>query len=70
MARHSLFLSVCNDVHRFRVVYSLSNLPNLWDDDVTFTLLHTNFVVPFLLFFFAFMYKVVADAVEENNLTV
>jgi hypothetical protein len=52
------------------VVYSLSNLPNLWDDDVTFTLLHTNFVVPFLLLFFAFMYKVVADAVEENNLTV
>ncbi len=29
-----------------------------------------NFILPFLLLFFAFMYKVAADAVEENNLTI
>ncbi len=29
-----------------------------------------NFILPFLLLFFAFMYKVAADAVEENKLTV
>lgn len=29
-----------------------------------------NFIMPFLLLFFAFMYKVAADAVEENNLTI
>ena len=28
------------------------------------------FILPFLLLFFAFMYKVAADAVEENNLTI
>ena len=42
----------------------------LWEDDVVFRLTHTNFVTPFFLLFFAFMYKVAADAVEENNLTV
>ena len=31
---------------------------------------HSNFITPFFLLFFAFMYKVAADAVEENNLTV
>ena len=46
------------------------NLPILWKDDVVFQLQHTNFVTPFFLLFFAFMYKVAADAVEENNLTV
>jgi hypothetical protein len=54
----------------FVYMLGFTNLPNLWDDDVTFTLLHTNFVMPFLLLFFAFMYKVAADAVEENNLTI
>ena len=29
-----------------------------------------NFIMPFFLLFFAFMYKVAADAVEENNLTI
>jgi hypothetical protein len=29
-----------------------------------------NFITPFFLLFFAFMYKVAADAVEENNLTI
>ena len=42
----------------------------LWEDDVVFRLTHTNFVTPFFLLFFAFMYKVAADAVEENNLTI
>lgn len=46
------------------------NLQILWADDVIFQLQHTNFVTPFFLLFFAFMYKVAADAVEENNLTV
>ena len=54
----------------FVYMLGFTNLPNLWDDDVVFKLLHTNFVMPFLLLFFAFMYKVAADAVEENNLTI
>lgn len=28
------------------------------------------FLIPFCILFFAFMYKVAADAVEENNLTI
>ena len=54
----------------FVYMLGFTNLPNLWSDDVIFTLLHTNFITPFLLLFFAFMYKVAADAVEENNLTI
>ena len=54
----------------FVYMLGFTNLPNLWDDDVVFTMLHNNFVMPFLLLFFAFMYKVAADAVEENNLTI
>ena len=46
------------------------NLPVLWKEDVIIQFQHTNFVTPFFLLFFAFMYKVAADAVEENNLTV
>ena len=46
------------------------NLQVLWEDDVFFQLPPTIFVMPFLLLFFAFMYKVAADAVEENNLTI
>jgi hypothetical protein len=42
----------------------------LWKEDMVFQLTHTNFVTPFFLLFFAFMYKVAADAVEENNLTI
>jgi hypothetical protein len=46
------------------------NLPVLWKEDVIIQFQHTNFVTPFFLLFFAFMYKVAADAVEENKLTV
>lgn len=46
------------------------NLQILWKDDVLFQLQSSNFVTPFFLLFFAFMYKVAADAVEENNLTI
>ena len=53
-------------------VYMLAymNLPILWKDDLVFYLQHSNLVMPFLMLFFAFMYKVAADAVEENNLTI
>jgi hypothetical protein len=39
-------------------------------DEVMFKLLPDTFLIPFFILFFAFMYKVAADAVEENNLTV
>ena len=53
-------------------VYELcwANLPILFNDGFVLQLVNTNFVTPFLLLFFAFMYKVAADAVEENNLTI
>ena len=54
----------------FVYLLGFTNLPILWNDKVVFYLQHTNFVMPFLLLFFAFMYKVAADAVEENNLTI
>ncbi|MDO5316825.1 MAG: hypothetical protein Q4F82_12105 [bacterium] len=54
----------------FIYVIGSCNLQVLWDDSILFLLQHTNFVTPFFLLFFAFMYKVAADAVEENNLTV
>ena len=47
-----------------------ANFKILWDDDVVLLIAPENFVTPFFLLFFAFMYKVAADAVEENNLTV
>ena len=52
-------------------IYQLgfNNLTVLWNE-ILFQLPHTVFVTPFFLLFFAFMYKVAADAVEENNLTV
>ena len=46
------------------------NLQLLWDDSSVLALTDKNFITPFFLLFFAFMYKVAADAVEENNLTV
>lgn len=54
------------------IVYLLGseNFPLLWKENVVFQLHHTNFIYPFFLLLFAFMYKVAADAVEENNLTV
>ena len=53
-------------------VYELcwTNLPILFDDGFVLQLVNTNFITPFFLLFFAFMYKVAADAVEENNLTI
>lgn len=39
-------------------------------DEAAFRLISDDFLVPFFILFFAFMYKVAADAVEENNLTV
>ncbi len=46
-----------------------TNEPILFDD-VAFRLISDVFLIPFFVIFFAFMYKVAADAVEENNLTV
>jgi len=42
----------------------------LLQDDFVFAFTSSNFITPFFLLFFAFMYKVAADAVEENNLTI
>ena len=63
-------LLLCMALADFVYLLGFTNLPILWNDKVVFYLQHTNFVMPFLLFFFAFMYKVAADAVEENNLTI
>ena len=46
------------------------NFQLLWKDDVVLALTDKNFITPFFLLFFAFMYKVAADAVEENKLTI
>ena len=54
----------------FVYLLGFTNLHVLWNENLVFQLQHTNFVTPFFLLFFAFMYKVAADAVEENNLTV
>ena len=42
----------------------------LFQDNFIFGFTGSNLIMPFLLLFFAFMYKVAADAVEENNLTI
>ena len=47
-----------------------ANFAVLWDDEVVLLIASENFITPFFLLFFAFMYKVAADAVEENNLTI
>ena len=54
----------------FVYLFGRADFSLLWKDDVVLQLTHTNLVTPFFLLFFAFMYKVAADAVEENNLTV
>ena len=54
----------------FVYLFGREDFPLLWEDDVVLQLSYTNFLSPFFLLFFAFMYKVAADAVEENNLTV
>jgi len=54
----------------FVYLFGREDFPLLWEDDVVLQLSHTNFLSPFFLLFFAFLYKVAADAVEENNLTI
>ena len=54
----------------FIYLLGFTNLHVLWDENLILQLQHTNVVTPFFLLFFAFMYKVAADAVEENNLTI
>ena len=51
-------------------LFGAANVATLWDDNLVLALVPENFVTPFFLLFFAFMYKVAADAVEENNLTI
>lgn len=51
-------------------LFGTANLAILWDDGFVLLIAPENFITPFFLLFFAFMYKVAADAVEENNLTV
>ena len=47
-----------------------ANHPVYYRGEFVFGFAHTIVVIPFCILFFAFMYKVAADAVEENNLTV
>ena len=54
----------------FIQLFGAWNLQILWNDDEVLAITDKNIVTPFFLFFFAFMYKVAADAVEENNLTI
>ncbi|MBQ8957363.1 MAG: hypothetical protein IJ057_02490 [Bacteroidales bacterium] len=51
-------------------LFGHTNIATLWDDNLVLALVPENLITPFFLLFFAFMYKVAADAVEENNLTV
>ena len=51
-------------------LFGAANVATLWDDNLVLALAPENFVTPFFLLFFAFMYKVAADAVEENKLTI
>ena len=54
----------------FAYLLGFWNFQILWDDNLILALTDTIFITPFFLLFFAFMYKVAADAVEENNLTI
>ena len=47
-----------------------ANIAILWDNDLVLAIAPETLITPFFLLFFAFMYKVAADAVEENNLTI
>ncbi len=47
-----------------------SNHPVYYREEFTFGYAHTDVVIPFCILFFAFMYKLAADAVEENSLTI
>ena len=52
----------------YRLAYN--NLHILYSELMEIHFNHTNLVTPFFLLFFAFRYKVAADAVEENSLTI
>ena len=54
----------------FVFMLAYNNLHVLNSGLMEFHFNYSNLVTPFFLLFFAFMYKVAADAVEENNLTV
>ena len=54
----------------FMYMLSWSNIPVLFQEDFAFCFSGANLIIPFFLLFFAFMYKVAAGAVEENNLTI
>ena len=54
----------------FIYLFGYWNLQVLWDNEAVLALTNNIFITPFFLLFFAFMYKVAADAVEENKLTI
>ena len=54
----------------FIYILCWSNQMILYHDEFAFRVQANNLIMPFFLLFFAFMYKVAADAVEENNLTI
>lgn len=60
------WLALAYFVHRL----CWANEPILFREGFNFGYTHSNIVIPFCILFFAFMYKIAADAVEENNLTV
>ena len=60
------WLALAYFVHRF----CWYNHPIYYHDEIIVGCGHSNFIIPFCILFFAFMYKVAADAVEENNLTI
>ena len=60
------WLALAYFVHRL----CWSNHSIYFENDFVFCYVHSNLVIPFCILFFAFMYKVAADAVEENNLTI
>ena len=53
----------------FIYLFCWTNEPILFNAFL-FKFLPFDFLIPFCILFFAFMYKVAADAVEENNLTI
>ena len=54
----------------FVYILCWTNQEVLYRDNFIFEVQANNIIMPFFLLFFAFMYKVAADAVEENSLTV
>lgn len=64
--RRFFWLALTYFVHRL----CWSNHPFYYKEEFLFGFGHTIVVVPFCILFFAFMYKIAADAVEENTLTI